>query len=187
MKTVISILVAALSVVFFPAQAVTLDGVEIPDTAQVGEHSLVLNGAGMRSAFVFDVYAIGLYLPERQTDAGKILGSNKARRVAIHCVLDEISKGRFDESIQDGLEDNLNDAEFAAIADRVEAFKGMFGDVVENDVVHIDFDPEKGTTLLYNGEVMGTIPGEDFNDALLSIWIGTEPVTKKLRGQLLGN
>jgi hypothetical protein len=33
----------------------------------------------------------------------------------------------------------------------------------------------------------GTIAGKDFNDLLLSIWLGDKPVGEKLRKELLGN
>ncbi len=182
-----ALLLLVLSTAYTPVHAVTLAGVEIPDSAQVGDNKLLLNGAGVRSAFIFDVYAIGLYLPHAQTKTSAILGSAQARRIAIHCIFNKITKSQFDNSIQDGLEDNLTDEEMASIADRLAMFTEMFGEVVENDVVHIDFEPGNGTTFSFNGEVVGRIPGEDFNDALLSIWIGEEPVTKELKSQLLGN
>ncbi len=55
--------IAFISFVFlsFSVSAVELGGIEMPDSLQVDGQELLLNGAGIRSKFVFDLYVIGLY------------------------------------------------------------------------------------------------------------------------------
>ncbi|MEM7293301.1 MAG: chalcone isomerase family protein [Pseudomonadota bacterium] len=170
-----------------PVHAAKLAGVELDKTAQVGDQALVLNGAGIRSKFIFDIYVIGLYLPAAQSDASAILSAPPTNRVHMHIVYDKVEKAQFEESFQEGLEDNLSDDELAALSDKIASFTSLFGDVVENDIVQFDFNAQSGTDVIVNGETIGSIPGADFNAALLSIWIGDEPLTRKLKGQLLGN
>ena len=43
-----------------------------------------------------------------------------------------------------------------------------------------------GTQVTIKGTVKGVIAGKDFNDALLSIWLGEKPVTAKLKDEMLG-
>ena len=45
-------------------QAADLAGVTMPDSVQVGNTTLVLNGLGLRTKIVVKVYVAGLYLPE---------------------------------------------------------------------------------------------------------------------------
>ncbi len=47
--------------------------------------------------------------------------------------------------------------------------------------------PEQGTMVSIAGELKGTVAGADFNRALLSIWLGKDPVGDDLRNALLGN
>jgi hypothetical protein len=54
-------------------------------------------------------------------------------------------------------------------------------------VVHLDWLPESGTRLTFNGVAKGSdIPGEDFYRALLKIWIGDKPAQDDLKEHLLG-
>ena len=62
-KIVLSLAVVLLVLVpLFYLGAATLAGVTLPDTQQVGNTQLVLNGLGLRSEFMVKVYVAGLYL-----------------------------------------------------------------------------------------------------------------------------
>ncbi|WP_419582428.1 chalcone isomerase family protein, partial [Thiolapillus sp.] len=53
--------------------AKTLEGVDLPEQVPVEGRNLVLNGAGIREKFFFDIYVAALYLPARMSDAARIL------------------------------------------------------------------------------------------------------------------
>lgn len=65
------------------AQGGDLAGVTMPDTIEVGDQSLVLNGMGLGKKAVIKVYVAGLYLPAKATDAGSILAADEVRRTAM--------------------------------------------------------------------------------------------------------
>ncbi len=44
-------------------------GVDLPDTAQVGSTTLVLNGMGLRTKMMVKVYVAGLYVTQKTSDA----------------------------------------------------------------------------------------------------------------------
>src|SRR5512133_3464222 len=50
-----------------PSQAAEVGGVKIDDAVTVEGKPLKLNGAGIRTKFVFKVYAMGLYLTDHKT------------------------------------------------------------------------------------------------------------------------
>jgi len=55
-------------------------GVKLDDMERVGSADLVLNGAGLRTKFVFKVYAMGLYLAARTADAAAAIGATTTAR-----------------------------------------------------------------------------------------------------------
>ena len=65
-------------------------------------------------------------------------------------------------------------------------FKDYFGDMKEGDVVTMTIVPGKGTTVVVNGVTKGTIEGDDFAEALVSVWVGTEPPTAEFKQGVLG-
>lgn len=53
-------------------------------------------------------------------------------------------------------------------------------------MILLDFVPGSGTRVVVNGDTRGTIPGEDFNRALLRIWLGENPADAGLKKAMLG-
>jgi hypothetical protein len=61
------------------------------------------------------------------------------------------------------------------------------GNAPEKSAVNLDWIPDSGTRLTFNGAQKGAdIAGEDFYRALLKIWIGDKPAQDDLKEQLLG-
>src|SRR5690349_22611822 len=92
-----------------PAAAGTLAGVTLPDKADVDGKSLVLNGMGLRKKFVVEVYVGGLYLPQKEKSAAKVLGADVPRRMVLHFIYD-VSKDQMCEAWHEGLEANSPNA-----------------------------------------------------------------------------
>ena len=96
----------------------------------------------------------------------------------------------FSDALIDGLKNNSSEAEFAAMKPRIDQFRQAIvaaGEVKSGSVVHLDYLPETGTRLAIGGKQLGKdIPGEDFYNALLRIWIGDKPIQDNLKEALLG-
>jgi len=61
-----------------------------------------------------------------------------------------------------------------------------FGEVKKGAVIHINLLPGSGTYVVVNSERKGpVIPGDDFYNALLQIWLGEHPVDADLKESLL--
>jgi len=62
--------------------------------------------------------------------------------------------------------------------------------ISDGDVILIDYlpgsVPGSGTRVTINGVVKATIAGEDFNRALLRIWLGDKPADSDLKKGMLG-
>jgi hypothetical protein len=53
-------------------------------------------------------------------------------------------------------------------------------------VILLDYLPGAGTRVTIKGQVKGVIPGQDFNDALLEVWLGARPASGGLKRAMLG-
>src|SRR3977135_1949126 len=92
----------ALALAAFAASGAEVAGVRLEDKTQVESRDLVLNGAGLRKRVGFNVYVIGLYLPEKKTDAAAVLQVSGPKRVAIH-MLRDVGAEQFTEALADGI------------------------------------------------------------------------------------
>jgi len=186
-------IIKSLSLVMFllfssQLMAVEVAGVQLTDEIKIAgdETTLVLNGAGVRSKLWFDIYAAALYLEKPTNDAIAILQNPPKNRLLMHFVYSEVEKAKMDASWLESFQLNHNAEQFAALQERLTQFTAMFGDMKANDVVWLDYLPAVGTRVTINGEEGGVIAGSDFNAALLSVWIGAEPIKAGLKSELLG-
>ncbi len=170
-----------------PAGAVEIEGVKLADTATtVAGRDLVLNGAGLRKRLLFDVYVASLYLPAKVSAAAAVL-SAEPRRVEIH-MLREVSADDFLEALKDGIEANASQAELAAIQPQIGELANVItaiGETKKGDTITLDF--VRGNTIVaINGTEKTQIAGEQFNRALLKVWLGDHPVQADLKKAMLG-
>jgi hypothetical protein len=169
-----------------PAWGAEVAGVKLEDQIQPG--NLVLNGAGLRKRFVFQVYAIGLYLPKKTASAEEAIGQPAPKRVAIH-MLRNVGAAEFSEALADGIRANHSEAEAKALEPRVQELGAIMAAVKEAKkgmAIALDFTG-KETQVLIDGKPAGApIAGEDFYRALLRIWLGPRPVQEDVKKALLG-
>ena len=171
----------------FSASALEVKGVKVDETAQVGVSALVLNGAGVRTKMVFKVYVAALYLTQKQTDANAVISDAGNKRVSMH-FLRELSAEKLLHALDEGFEANNSAAEMAAIDAQMKAFRQMMTSakaVKEGDVILLDLT-SAGTQVSINGKALGNIEGAAFNQALLRVWLGGNPVDAALKKSMLG-
>lgn len=172
------------------AQAAEVAGVKFAEQIDgPGNAKLVLNGAGLRKRFFLDVYAMGLYLPERTPKAEAILSLAGPKRIAIH-MLRDVSAESFTEALIDGLRKNHSEAEMLRFGPRIAQLTGIMAalkEAKEGMAIDMDWAQGEGLRLRIDGQATGRpIVGEDFYRALLRIWLGANPVQDDLKAALLG-
>lgn len=185
MKKIVFILLALL---LAQAQAAEVAGVKVDDTVQIGSHHLVLNGTGMRSKFLVDVYVASLYLSKKINTAEAVLADPGAKRISLHMVRDVGSRLFFD-GLNSSILANHTEDEMAALEPKVAKllkFISTIAELKKGEVLNLDYIPGLGTKILINGVERGVIEGVEFYPALLKIWVGHKPVNKGLRHILLG-
>ncbi len=187
MKNALAVMLLALSL---PAlAALEVAGVKFDDNARVGAGDTVINGAGLRNRVFFKVYAIGLYLPQKVTTAADALAAKGAKRIAI-VTLRDLTAEQFVDALLEALKKNHDEATLTALQPKIEQFRSTMlsiGNAPEKSVVNLDWLPDSGTRLSFNGAQKGSdITGEDFYRALLRIWLGDKPAQDDLKDKLLG-
>ena len=155
------------------AGAATLAGVNLPDKAEVKGQSLVLNGIALRTKFFIKVYVAGLYLPQKEKSAAKILGADTPRRQVMH-FLYGVSKEQMCDAWNDGLSLNTPNAP-AEVKKAFTTLCGWMEPIKKGNELVLTYVPGDGTEVQVNGKVKGTLPGKPTADAILSTWIGPKP------------
>lgn len=185
----VSLMLAAL-LLAAPALAAEIEGIKLADRIKLpdGGPELVLNGAGVRTRVFFKVYVGALYLQAKKTGADSALSDTGPKRVSLH-LLREVTSEQLMSSFNDGLRDNHTAEQLAPVEPRLKEFSAIFASVKAvkpGDVILIDYVPPAGTRVTVNGELKGTVPGEEFNRALLRIWLGEKPADAHLKKAMLG-
>jgi chalcone isomerase-like protein len=173
------------------ALAAEVAGVKIEDKLRLQPEGpeLILNGAGLRTRFVVNVYVAGLYLPEKKSSAADVLALAGPKRVSM-IMLRDLRAEQLVGALNEGMEKNNPAAELDKLKSQVAELTRIMtslGEAKKGDVIALDWIPDTGTRVLLNGGVRGKpIAGADFYPALLRVWLGDKPVEDSLKKALLG-
>ena len=167
-----------------------IEGIRLPKHVKLGADgpSLVLNGAGVRVRLIFRVYVAALYLPARTADGEAILRGDQPKRLVLH-MLRDLTPEQINATIRDALGETLTPAERQPLDARMARFRAIFDtmrEVREGTQITLDYLPQSGTIVRINTEEKDRIPGADFNQALMRVWLGDRPRDPDLRNALLG-
>ncbi|AVR46642.1 chalcone isomerase [Christiangramia fulva] len=185
MKITCFILFAFLGMGISMAQT-TIAGVTLPQKETFQNHELVLNGAGVREKLWIDLYAGGLYLSQKSSNAEEILSANEPMSIKLHIVSKLISSKKMIEAVDEGFQHSTG-GNTRALDPKIEKFKSFFmEEIKKNDVFDIVYLPSSGVTVYKNGAEKGKISGMDFKKALFGIWLSNHPADDDLKKAMLG-
>jgi len=167
------------------ALAAEIEGIHVPETATVAGQSLQLNGAGVRTKFFFDIYVGALYLSRPAHQAKQAIEDADPKRVSMYFLYGEVGREKLTDGWVAGFEKNQSKEAMAGLQSRLKQFNTMFGDARKGDVYIFDFLPDGSTTVTFKGQKKGSVQGEDFQQALLAVWLGKHPADKDLKKAML--
>ncbi len=172
-----------------PGSAVEVGGVRFDPSAVVAGTSLQLNGAGVRYKAIFKVYAAGLYLDGHAATTDAVLNAHGPRRMHV-VMLRDIDADKLGRLFTKGLEDNISSGEFGRLIPAVIKMGEIFSQrkqLTSGESFSIDYVPGVGSTILVNGKpAAAPIPGLEFFNAMMKIWLGRSPADAQLKSALLG-
>ena len=184
MRKPVMLLVLAIFALAPISQASTLSGVTLPDTAQVGSTSLVLNGMGLRTKYMVKVYVAGLYLAQKSSDPAAILKAGAPRRIVMHFVRD-VSKKQLTDGFTESFENNTPDAA-KTLKSHIDRLFSALDTIKDGEEIIFTYVPATGTTVTIVGREKLTIPGSAFAEMLFSVWLGPKPPNASLKKGILG-
>jgi Chalcone isomerase-like len=161
-------------------------GVNFPEQMQLDGGTLALNGLGLRQATILkvNVYVAALYVAKASSDAHTLLGSNTPKELILHFV-HNVSDDDLKKGWEEGFEHNAKE-QLPALKERIERLQGWMADMQSGQWLTFLHTPGAGLQVEVKGTVQGTIPGDDFATAFLSIWLGAHPPNPDLKSGLLG-
>jgi len=183
--TLVGVIVfSILSGVSAAPEPATVEGVTFSREVRAGDSTLTLRGYGLLRYMVFiKAYVAAFYLPER------IRSENALGDVPKHLEIEyfhDINAQDFAKATTSSISRNLSLMTFQRLKPKIDEFNALYRDVKAGDRYALTYVPGNGTTLLWNGQPLGTVADEDFAVGLFGIWIGANPLDSDLKRLLLG-
>ena len=158
--------------------------------AQDNSSLLFLKGHSVRVSYGSVKTYVGVfYLSDNSLNEISIFERNNINRVLLfHILSDRVTPRRFEKFINNGLSLNIPDDEFNDMLPRVKKLSKLLGNKFQNGTtVKFEWIPEKQVSVVMIDDVIkGEIPGYDFNNAILKLWIGSQPVSRSFKESILG-
>ncbi|GAA4279032.1 chalcone isomerase family protein [Aquimarina mytili] len=175
-----------MSVTTFQAQTKVGDAT-LPNKVAFNGEDLTINGAGIREKFFFDIYAGGLYLKQKSSNATAIADADETMAIKLHILSGMMSRNKMAGALRDGFQKATN-GNVGPLNDRIEKFIGFIKDEIEvNQIYDIVYEKGKGSVIYKDGKEKGFVKGLDFKKALFKIWLGNKPADKNLKKKMLGS
>jgi hypothetical protein len=167
------------------AQAKECKGVDFPEHLQVSGHDLALNGLGMRKAtfLKINVYVGALYVTHPSHDPQPLIDPGTPAQLILHFVRN-VGVGDLRDAWSEAFEKVAKGQ--AALAPRIATLNSWMTDMKTGQRLIFTRVPGAGIEVSVNGAVRGTIAGDDFSRALMTIWLGDSPPNPELKSGLLG-
>ena len=167
------------------ADARQVGGMNFPESMVIDNRTLTLNGAGVRSKYFLDVYAVGLYLPETSQNSADIIRADEPQIIRLAITSSHISRDRLVDSIEEGirLSAGKDYPHYEPMLE--ELWTALDIEVQIGDVFEFIYIPGKGTAFMMNGEELLVLRDFQFKKVLFGIWLGENPIQRSVKTELL--
>jgi len=165
-----------------------IGGVTFPGEKVVAGKTLTLNGVALLKKFGFvKVYAGGFYCERPVTTAEEAITSEQIKQFHLHYLTDKATAVKLREGFVELLEDNNPKEMIDAHRSEIETYTSWYDkDMAPGKTSVTTYEPGKGLTLVWQGEVKGTIPGDEFAQMYFRYVFGDkadESITKGYLGK----
>lgn len=162
-------------------------GVTFPGEKVIEGKTLKLNGVAYRKALGFvKVYVVGLYLENPTTEAEEVINSEQVKHLLTHYLTSKATEKKLQKGILEIFEECNPPELVAKHRSDIDKYVSWFDkDMAPGLTTFTTYNPGEGLTLTYQGEVKGTIPGDEFMKMYYRYNVG-EKAQKRIRKGLLG-
>ena len=168
-------------------ETVEVLGVQFPKEKVIDGKTLHLNGVSYLKKFgMVKVYAVGLYLEHPSHDPETVISSQQMKYMLTHYLTNKATAKKLQEGFIELMENNNPKELVEANRKDIEKYASWLDkDMAPGLTSESLYVPGKGTTLIYQGQVKGTIPGQTFAEMYLRYSVG-EKADETIRKGLLG-
>ncbi len=185
--SVLMSLLSLLSLLSPTAYAVSVAGIDVPPALRMGNQDLHLQGAGLRTKLIFDVYVAALYVGDRPVSAAALMETTNPRVITLRLMRD-VDALTLGHALDEGLQANLSPAELESLRPAVERLLAIMADIklaVKGSQVVLSLGSE-GVSVAFDGVERGRVIHPLVARALLKVWLGDHPAQESLKKALLG-
>jgi hypothetical protein len=171
-----------------PTSATTVEGIAFDREITLAGSTLKLNGAGIRSKFVFKVYTAGLYLPATAKTSADVYAAKGPKRMKV-VFLRDTDASSFGKTMSDVMGDNLPREQFSKCIPGLIKLGEVFANkrkMAVNEGYTLDELPGEGTVVSINGQLVAKVSEPEFFTCLMYNYFGDKPADPKLKTALLG-
>jgi chalcone isomerase-like protein len=158
-------------------------GAKMPEVVKADGTTLALNGMGVGKKIFVHIYVVGLYLERKTTDAQTAISTDEGKRISL-ILLRDVSRQQFVQALEKGMIRNSGVA-MPILRARLNVLEQALPALEKANIRDFTYLPGIGTVVRGQGREL-KIPGKDFADALLSVWLGPKAADGTLREDLLG-
>ena len=161
-------------------------GVIIKDKLTLNNQTLSLQGAGVRSKFIFDIYTGALYLQNKTNNPVKIINANTPSDIRMVITSSLVTGTKMKEGFGDDFK-VIKSLGYKVDDNLLKKFLQTFDTKVhKGDIYDFAYFPQAGLVIYKNKKVVSSIKSIDFKKALYAIWLGKKPAQESLKKKMLG-
>ena len=169
-----------------PFDGQTVAGAQFPHSVLIDNLALKLVGAGARKESRLVMYSMGFYIRDPHRAASELIEADELTLIRLETVTPLITPARFAKAVTLGFEKSTNGEQSRFEAEINQFLGALKGRLKRGEVMELIYVPGEGTQVLRNGELLTTVAGLEFKQALFRIWLGDDPIDVALKEDLLG-
>lgn len=159
--------------------AMEVGGIDLPKQ----QDGFELQGAGLlRKGMFFKIYVGALYLQD-QNHAEDVLGP-VPKRLDIH-YFHHTPKKHMIRMAEKTLQQNLTSEQYEQLTPKVKLLHEAYMNGNKGSVASLIYEPGVGLQYAFDGQLVATIPGDDFANAYFTIWLGKHPGSRTIKEAML--
>jgi len=183
MKKILFLYIGILLISVFAKE---IGGVDIQEKLMINNHTLSLQGAGVRSKFIFDIYTGALYLQNKTNDPKKIINDNISSDIRMVITSSLVTGAKMKEGFSDDFK-VIKSLGYEVDNGSLKKFLHTFDTKIhKGDIFDFAYFPQVGLMIYKNQKMLTIIKSTNFKKALYAIWLGKKPAQESLKKKMLG-
>lgn len=161
-------------------------GIKVDESVNFANLTMSLQGAGVRSKFIFDIYVGALYLKNKTDNPKQIIEDNSPMDIRMVITSSLVTGAKMREGFSDDFK-VVQSLGYKADKQSIKKFLSTFDTKVhKGDIFDFVYIPKNKIFIYKNRKKTGVIESFDFKKSLYAIWLSSKPAQESLKKKMLG-